>query len=812
MGDASTSPGTDRAPKRPFFGRAADLDLLLSRARTPGVTVLVGRPRCGKTRLLLEARERLITEGAVVGYAEADLYGPELTACALIDAYATALASDERRLALEHPDAETAARLAHVGEAARMAVLPAPLLDVPGRPWRPPPPPAERGLEPAPLSAADLHGLVSLLTVADDRPVVLLLDGWTAADAPAEVAVRDLLERPAEAPGCRVVVALDASDPVRGEAKTRFGGRAGGPAADVHELGRMDLSDPAEARRLMRSLIGTVMALRAIGQGDALELLDGCPAVLHRWLALKPGTPEQLERIADDAHHDRYPELRPLLLEHCRSWPREAGLLAGLALLPRLTNRSAWLVLTDTLTAGLDPGVVARLQAAGVLEATDSDDVPSYGGEGRQRAARELWLSGDEHVLRTIARHEVGRIVPLLASSIVDGDSDARVTAAALAALLDVRDALGLKGAPLRLCIGAAALLPSRAGCPEPSALRGWGLSTVRDHSAAGALVGMALRTAMARAAVAGDEGTSDALLGELRGLVERHLDEPALRHQLAKALADGVRRASTSRDRTGHDALLEELRRLCRDHPYESAVVDQLALALAASVEQACLHADHRHRDEHLGGLRRLCADHPGDAAVRAQLATALLDGMDEACAEADETCRDALLGELRRLNADHPGDRTVRVRLAAGLVDAVRQACRERHPAQRTALLETLRSLYAVHPGDIAVREKLGEALSRSLSEALWQGDRVHRDALLKELRELDAAPPGDAALHERLTVALLDSLSEASWSGEHERCDALLGELRALCAAQPDDEKLRKRLDSLPGARRRPTDDAG
>ena len=112
-----------------------------------------------------------------------------------------------------------------------MAVLPAPLLDVPGRPWRPPPPPAERGLEPAPLSAADLHGLVSLLTVADDRPVVLLLDGWTAADAPAEVAVRDLLKRPAEAPGCRVVVALDASDPVRGEAKTRFGGRAGGPAA-----------------------------------------------------------------------------------------------------------------------------------------------------------------------------------------------------------------------------------------------------------------------------------------------------------------------------------------------------------------------------------------------------------------------------------------------------------------------------------------------------------------------------------------------------------------------------------------------------
>ena len=78
MGDASTSPGTDRAPKRPFFGRAADLDLLLSRARTPGVTVLVGRPRCGKTRLLLEARERLITEGAVVGMPRPTSTAPNL--------------------------------------------------------------------------------------------------------------------------------------------------------------------------------------------------------------------------------------------------------------------------------------------------------------------------------------------------------------------------------------------------------------------------------------------------------------------------------------------------------------------------------------------------------------------------------------------------------------------------------------------------------------------------------------------------------------------------------------------------------------
>jgi hypothetical protein len=813
MGDALTSPGTNAQPRRPFFGRAADLDLLLTRARTPGMTVLIGRPRCGKTRLFLEAREQLLAEGVIVGYAEASPYRPDLAARALANAYATAMAAGQRRRVLEQADPDLAARLAQVSGTARKAVLPAPLLGVPGRPWRTPPRPAERGLDHVLLTAADLRGLVSFLALTGDRPVVLFLDGWTAApEEAADAAVRGLLERPAEAPGCRVFVAVDATDPVRTAAKARFAGPAGGPQADVHELGRLDLHDPAETHRLTRYLIGTVPAMCAVDQRDALDLLDGCPAVLQRWLALKPGTPEELERVADDAHHDRYPELRALLLAHCRSAPREAGLLAALALLPRLTDRPTWLVLAGTLTEGLDPDVLARLRAAGVLEATASaPGVPSYGSDGRWRAARELWLSGDEHTLRALARDEAGRLAPLLAGLVVDGDPDAAVVATALAALLELREGLALKGAALRLCTGAAALFPSRAGSPAPAALRGWGQPTLRDHRGAGALVGMALRTATARATVAGDRATRDLLLAELRGLSDRHPDELTLRHQLAQTLADGVRQSAASSDRTTHDTLLAELRGLCRRHPHEPAVVDQLALALAASVQQACLHEDHRRRDEHLGSLRRLCAEHPADAVVRAQLATALLDGMDEACAEADETCRDTLLEELRKLNLEHPGDQAVRLRLATGLVDAVGQACRERHPAQRSAWLEALRSLYATHPSDAAVREKLGEALADSLSEALWEGDQAHRDALLKELRQLDAVPPGDAILHERLTTALLDSLSGASWSGDSARCDALLGELRALCAAHPTDEKLRERLETLPGAERSSIGDA-
>lgn len=237
MGDVSSSARANLQAQRPFFGRSSDLDHLLTRARTPGVTVIVERPRCGKTRLCLEVRDRLAAEGVVVGYAEANPYRADLAGRALADAYSAAMASDKRRLLLEHPDPDLAARVAHVSAAARKAVLPATLLDVPGLPRRSPPWPPERGLEPVMLSAADLRGLVSFLAVTGDRPVVLFLDGWTTApEGAADAAVRGLLEQPAEAPGCRVFVPVDATDPLRNEAKRRFAGLAGGPQADVHDL------------------------------------------------------------------------------------------------------------------------------------------------------------------------------------------------------------------------------------------------------------------------------------------------------------------------------------------------------------------------------------------------------------------------------------------------------------------------------------------------------------------------------------------------------------------------------------------------
>ena len=226
--------------------------------------------------------------------------------------------------------------------------------------------------------------------------------------------------------------------------------------ADVRELGGMELGDSRRARRLLGYLADES---RPPARSSPLwpEASRRAPGVLHRWLALKPQTPEELERQAEDTRLPRYPELRALLLERCRSAPRVACLLAALAVLPRMNDEAVWRPLSRVLLADLGPETVSRLQADGILEAVDgADGVPSYGHDTRHDAARRLWLGDDEPVLRPIARNESRRLVPALAEHVTDLGPDSAVFAAALAAVRDQQADLRLKGGPLLLCEYAA--------------------------------------------------------------------------------------------------------------------------------------------------------------------------------------------------------------------------------------------------------------------------------------------------------------------------------------------------------------------
>ncbi len=797
MAGASTSTGAADA-HRPFFGRQDDLDYLLDRTQTPGLTVLLGHPQIGKTRLLRETRSRLIDRGFTVGYAESTGRHCDLVLLALRDAYAQAAASDKLSVLIDEATENRLGVLNGVSPGSLAVVLPAPLRAVVDAAQSGAAAMRSAALEATQLTNGEALSLASFLATASTQPLVLILDAWEKSlFAPGIAATRSLLSHTRARPGCHVVLGVTAHEPFDQESRLRLIGTAGGPRTAARELSPLDLRDPTEQRRLADYLASRVPAAGEVGQATTLELLGGLPSVLHRWLEARPETPEEFVRLADDARRGAYPELRPRFLEQCQERVRTAGLLAGLAILPRINDDEIWRTLSPVLLDGVEDDAVQALRARGVLEAAEGfADVPAYGHETRHDAARRIWLN-DDSVLQAMARSEVKHLVPRLAERVRDSGWESYLFAAALGAVHEHREELQLKGELLTVCACAASLLPSWSVPAGSHPVRGKASQTARRCPGAAALVGLALANAVCSTDPAQDRAARDDLLDELRRLREAHRDNESIRELLAVALAGGARTAFREGDLSRRDALLKELGRLCTGHPRDAAVCEHLGEALADSVSQACRLKDRTSRDALLKGLRALCAEHPGDTMVREHLAAALVTGVDEACDEADRTCRDSLIDELRALSAEHPGDALVREQLAVALLDAVEQAFHERHRARRNSLLQTLRRLSGEHPGDAAVRERFGAALALGVTRAIWEGDRASGEALLKELRALCAAAPADLTVCEQLSAALSDDLTWARWDDDLPRYEALLDELRALCARHPDDEAVFDRL---------------
>ncbi len=798
MAGASTSTGAADA-HRPFFGRQDDLDYLLDRTQTPGLTVLLGRPQIGKTRLLRETRSRLIDRGFIVGYAESTGRHCDLVLLALRGAYAQAAASDRLRVLSDEARENRLGVLNGVSPGILAVALPAPLRTVVDVAQSGATAMRSAALEATQLTHDEALSLASFLATGSTQPLVLILDAWEKSlFAPGIAATRSLLSHTRARPGCHVVLGVTTQRPFDEESRLRLIGTAGGPRTAARELSPLDLRDPPEQRRLADYLASRVPVARELGQTTILELLGGLPGVLHRWLEARPETPEELVRLADDARRGAYPELRPRFLEQCREGVRTAGFLAGLAILPRINDEEIWRTLSPVLLDGVEDDAVQALRARGVLEAAEGfPDVPAYGHEQRHDAARRTWLDDDGSVLQAMARSEVKHLVPKLAEHVRDSGWESYLFAAALGAVHEHREELQLKGELLTVCACAASLFPSWSTPAGSHPVRGRASETARRCPGAAALVGLALASAVCSADPAEDQAARDDLLDELRRLREAHRDNESVRELLAVALAGGARVAFEKGDLSRRDALLKELGRLCTGHPRDAAVCEHLGEALADSVSQACRLKDRASRDTLLKGLRALCAEHPGDAMVREHLAAALVTGVDEACDEADQACRDSLIDELRALSAEHPGDALVREQLAVALLDAVEQAFHERHRARRNSLLQTLRRLSGEHPGEAAVRERFGAALALGVTRAIWEGDRASGEALLKELRALCAEAPADLTVCEQLSSALSDDLTWARWDDDLPRYEALLDELRALCARHPDDEAVFDRL---------------
>ena len=287
---ASGSASAEHTKPRPCFGRQADLAYLLSRSRSTGLTAVVGPPQAGKTRLLEETRDRLADDGFLVGYAESTGDHRDLLLLALKDAYARAAAAGKPGVVPPTAGDDRSGLLAQVSAPVLAAVLPGELRETLDLTRRTTAEAGTIGLEPPRPTCDEAFGLVAFLAATSERPTVLFLDDWQKCSPVAQSAapLRGFLDRPDRWPTCHVFLGVGTDDEHESEAQACLTDLAGSsPLADVQELGGMDLSDSAERRRLLDCLADDVPATRGLEPARILQLLDGRPAVLRRWLALQ---------------------------------------------------------------------------------------------------------------------------------------------------------------------------------------------------------------------------------------------------------------------------------------------------------------------------------------------------------------------------------------------------------------------------------------------------------------------------------------------------------------------------------------------
>ncbi|MCC7390605.1 MAG: ATP-binding protein [Phycisphaerales bacterium] len=806
----------------PFFGRGAELAALEERCASPGLTIVKGPPRIGKTRLLTHFVERSKVAGSRrVGMAEAGEAAGDVLLRAIKDAYDHwmkdgGVVAEVRSIAaqMEGKWITTAgvafgkalagfggpakdlvkAAFAALEEAKRMAEA--------------------GGVQLTRLTSEEARDLLAVLAEGAGAPVVVVLNQWEEGqDLGKDTAtLRTFLGNQGEWPACHVLLHL--RDPRFPRDRNQ---EAGGLAAQLREfptagtlkIGHLDFETDTDAYdELIGWLIEHFPAFAATDGSDylsdlALEEIGGNPAVLSEWAHASEADRASLARlgeIAADARAMRYPELRVLyrrLLDEVNADPArlpilEVAVLAAVLPLPVDAGEQASLL--PAVLGAAEDHALDRLESDGLLRPEGGPRL-SLGHPSRREAAARCVLGLNERQeamdgglapgFKPYLRRAVARVIPALVdlhTAVAWGALDESLlpAAATLAASAGLVQAAGSGGFAAALCAAAGALFPDGA---KHAALEGAAAAVAGANPAARLVVAVGLNNAIAESGA--DTTRADKLLGELRSLAGAHPGDAAVREQLAKGLFNAFNHSEPNSARA--DGLLGELRSLAGAHPGDAAVRENLARGLFNASYNS--ERNSARADELLGELRSLAGAHPGDAAVREQLAMGLFNAF---CRSERNSARaDGLLGELRSLAEAHPGEAALRERLARGLSNAIFHSGADTARADR--LLGELRSLPGAHPGDAPVREALATGLFNAFHES--EANSARADGLLGELRSLAEDHPGDAAVRERLATGLFNAFNNSERNSA--RADGLLGELRSLAGSHPGDAAVREPL---------------
>ncbi|MGH8591681.1 MAG: tetratricopeptide repeat protein [Gammaproteobacteria bacterium] len=529
-----------------LFGRELDIEHLIARAKTNGLTAVVGRPQMGKTWVFIETARRLVEDQrCIVGYHEAKAAEHSHLLYTVRDLYTRWLAdSNLRAQARSLWKRHKGDLVTTVGQAAgylfgklnEPEALGNVVRDAFDKLAE-----AQRdlrsgGLTLAPLPYDQARDLVRLVAMVSGRRVVLVLDAWeqSISVGPEHRTLESALDHAEEWPDSHLFLGIREPHLDRDAGNDAY--RAArdledrSPAAEVYALPPMHLDEDEERRRMLGHVRVELPAAQRLAPEDLLNLVDGFPGVVSRWL--HPAKREKLndraalEQAAADAQDYRYREFE-------RLWPnlspQERVFAARLAFLHRL-DESTWPSLKEVLVVGLDGFAWHPLVGKGVLA---NDTYPSYGHDTRHAAARR-WV---ERNTKALIRDEGKIVVQGLAGRIVRADEIARPYAEALVFASPVAEALDMPPASRCLTWAAASLFGLTEPLLSPAFDTAWRAAITQDPSVA-ALISLALNN---RGVTKGQLGDSAGEMADYTAVIEMPNAPP---DQITQALNNrGVRK-----------------------------------------------------------------------------------------------------------------------------------------------------------------------------------------------------------------------------------------------------------------------------
>ncbi|HEY4989355.1 MAG TPA: hypothetical protein VII09_06075, partial [Opitutaceae bacterium] len=413
-----------------LFGRKDDIDYLLGRVGTPGVTFVVAGAKMGKSWLLLDVAQRLTERPKdsdplfLVGYHECK-QGEDQFQYTLQDLYARWLENasylEEAKMAWnEHKDDWVSLAAGAVSSIfGGVCKLTGGVADAVGGV-------VQDALDKLVSENAKLksdgqnlpvlgfeqgHDLLKVVADVSKRRVVLIFDAWEKASS--IVVERDFLElylkHREDWPTVHFIVAVrepdaaKAADDAALEAARHV--KASNGTVGRLDLKPMDLASQDEKARLLAYVRICLPKASEVTDEQILGILEAYPATLERW-AENPelSTPAELKAAADDARYFLYDELHQSLPALTKG---QRTLAMRLCLLPRMAP-APWELLRGLVEEGLEKDGWLDCCESGLFM---NEPYPTFGHDTRHQAVAVWFKTAKNGAYFQSLRAEANRLV-----------------------------------------------------------------------------------------------------------------------------------------------------------------------------------------------------------------------------------------------------------------------------------------------------------------------------------------------------------------------------------------------------------------